>query len=353
MLTNWCKPPSADLWSITDQEGTLGNRLAILTATTQTMEPYEVALLGTDGSADKVRRVLYQLTDHFPELQLLDLGNLRKPRPDFAIPLLAELLDARIVPVWIGEKTAVTTAMVRAYQHVERTVSVGALHPAAGFEAGVADTVLTAANRYTAMGYQAHLTPLTRLEALREKGADTLRLGEMRTQLVQAEPFLRNLDLLGVDAGVVREADLPAQTVRGGVGLTLEELCQAAFYAGAGDRLSGFGIAGWDPAADRDGRSARALAAVVWYFLDGVSRRQGDFPVGKQHMTEYVVSTAEGGTELTFWKSERSGRWWVEVTDHRETPAVKHLLACNYADYTELVNGTITPFLLRLLGRFA
>ena len=349
MLTNWCKPPDASLWSAPESPGTLGARVDVLTERLESTERYEVALIGSGPGADRVRAALYALQDANPELALLDLGNLRRAEADFAVPLLQELFDARILPIWIGAAASLTSAIVNAYRILDRKLQLGSLHPSAGYGETAAVTNAT----YAVLGYQTHLTPPAHLVGLRENGVQLLRLGEIRERVAHTEPLLRNLDLLNIHAGSLPEYALPAQLQPTSVGLSVAEVCQIAYYAGASDRLCGLTLGGWHPTQDTNGQSARALATIIWYFLDGVAHRQGDFPISKTRMTEFVVHAPDTTGELTFWKSERSGRWWVEVQDEAADPPQKHLLACNHTDYTELLGGRITPYLLQLLGRFA
>ena len=347
MLTHWCKPPDPMLWPLSEMTGSIGARMEVLTASLQSVERYEVALMGSGEGADRMRAALYTMQDAFPGLAMIDLGNLRRPQPEFAIPLLQELLDARIVPVWMGQDAPLVGAALSAYRIIERSVRWGSLHASAAEEEDT-DT----AAPYAVLAHQTHLTPPAYLGALRERGTQLCRLGEVQRRPEQTEPILRNLDLLHIHAACVEEAALPAQVPAGSVGLRVAEVCQAAYYAGASDRLSSLVLNGWDPKGDTNDRSARALATIVWYFLDGVAHRQGDFPISKGDMTEFVVQGADHLGQTTFWKSERSGRWWVEVSDERQQPVRKHLLACNHADCTELTKGHITPYLLQLLGHF-
>ena len=351
MLANWCKPPTGRLWAREDLPGTLGEQIEVLTRDSETTGSHRVALFGTDAGADDVRAALYALSDEIGPVAPLDLGNLRKARPDFAVPLLEELFTAGILPVWIGGEQGAAAAMCMAFRKQSRRAALCELHPRAGYGAPHTEWQSPAASPYTSLGGQAHRIPRAHRAALREQPALELSLGQLRTELTSAEPFLRNADLLGIDLGVLSETAFPAAREPGPVGLTVAELCQLAFYGGISDRLKGLSLEGWRADRNWDGRSARVVATVIWYFLDGVQQRKGDFPVSKDHMTEYVL---DGETEpRVFWKSERSGRWWVELTDARGPAPQKQLLACSYDDYQRLTKGELSPYLLDLLHRFA
>ena len=55
------------------------------------------------------------------------------------------------------------------------------------------------------------------------------------------------------------------------------------------------------------------VAQWIWYFTEGYYQRLGDFPISNKGLTEYVVDWKGEMEKLTFWKSPRSGRWWLQV----------------------------------------
>ena len=56
------------------------------------------------------------------------------------------------------------------------------------------------------------------------------------------------------------------------------------------------------------------LAQMIWYFIEGFRERKGDYPIAnKSKYTKYHVALENGEHELTFYKSDFSGRWWMDV----------------------------------------
>ncbi len=78
-------------------------------------------------------------------------------------------------------------------------------------------------------------------------------------------------------------------------------------------KLSSFGIYGYRSESDRDAQTAQVAAQMIWYFLEGFFSRKNDYPVSKDGLTEYIVEYRQLNYHLTFWKSVRSGRWWIRV----------------------------------------
>ena len=125
-------------------------------------------------------------------------------------------------------------------------------------------------------------------------------------------------------------------------GLTGEEFCQLARYAGYSDRLTAIGFFEHDPSRDGDGRGGQLLAEAIWCFLEGVMHRIGDHPRGSTaDYLQYRVVLEDEDHEVVFYKSPRSDRWWMDIP----TPGAGNrkgrllLIPCTYADYQAAATG--------------
>ena len=54
------------------------------------------------------------------------------------------------------------------------------------------------------------------------------------------------------------------------------------------------------------------LAQMIWYFIDGYTKRKDEITPDIEHCTKYNVSFEDGKNEIIFYKSQKSGRWWME-----------------------------------------
>jgi hypothetical protein len=84
---------------------------------------------------------------------------------------------------------------------------------------------------------------------------------------------------------------------------------------------------------------------MIWYFLDGVSLRFGDFPMGtKKGYLKFTVFLEEIDHEVIFYKSPKSERWWMEVP-YPPSEGVRfdrhHMVPCNKSDYDNALQGEI------------
>jgi len=326
----------------------------------------QVALVGLHpATADAVREQLYGLVWDFADLEIADLGNLRKASVEFAIPLIRELHGAGIVPMLLGDAGALRRAQYLAFAEKNRQVGVFSidqyLHvsgtnterlPGSYFnEIVYRDKPPTF--HLSCAGTQRQLIDprLTSFFARRHYGL--YPLGEARADLAELEPPIRDADVIMFDIGALTKADAPAQQGYNASGLSLQEGSQLAFYAGNSDRLSSFGVYGLGGNLEEEGGklTAAAYAQLCWYFMHGVSRRFGDFPATTSGMTEFVVDTRDMG-KLTFWYSPRSTRWWVAVPAESGKGEVRNrLVACSRRDYSQTSQEGKLPD--RILDAFA
>ena len=75
---------------------------------------------------------------------------------------------------------------------------------------------------------------------------------------------------------------------------------------------------------------------MIWYFLEGLDQKKMDQPDSKENMTQYLIELSDYNMSLAFWKSDFSGRWWVELPDKAGNT---ELLPCSYMDYKLACNN--------------
>ena len=332
----------------------------------------DVVLLGTSTDwAERVRRALFALHWDFGSLRVGDLGNLRRQNREFVLAPLRDLAQARVVPIIIGDhQTAVRQAQYLAaaersrYLQLLSVDQVVAVSPTATEELpAVYDRAVyrSEAPQYylTHIGSQRHLVDPRLRDLFSDRQFELTGLGEARSDLGALEPAIRDADVVQLDIGSVLHAEAPAQVGRQPSGFTLQEASQLCYYAGNSDRLPSFGVYGaeMNEAATQNSTlalevTAAAYAQLIWYFLHGLSQRVGDYPVTTTGMREYVVD-ARLPEAITFWRSDRSGRWWVQVPTDQPDDDRHRLVACSYADYLHSSQeGRLSDRIVRAFRRY-
>ncbi len=309
---------------------------------------------GCSESPDRVRKFFYQLYAPEGEVQVADLGNILPGNTIedtyFAVrSVVAELVKCQVIPILIGGSQDLTYANYSAYEALEQTVNIVSVDPA--FDLGDVEEPLTSGSylgkiilhkpnflfNYSNIGYQTYFVNPRMLDLMSKMHFDVYRLGEIQSDIREAEPIVRDADILSFDFGAVRQSDAPGNALATPNGLYGEEACAIFRYAGMSDKLSSVGLYELNPLCDRNGQTAHLAAQMVWYFLDGVASRKKDFPIGdKKDYLKYRVAMPASDHELIFYKSDKTDRWWMEIPyppDGQMRFERHHMVPCSYADY--------------------
>lgn len=362
MLQNWLKPLSAaTVKSIQQLPATsFGKNVVLHSPAAPDLKNVRVALIGADEKeANELRQCLYQTVSAFPPGAVADLGNLRKAEASLLIPVLYELLSGKVMPVVLAGNNDFARAQFLAYQEAKALVNLAVVdeRPRFLFQDDTYAPILAPRNpllfHFGLIGFQAHQTPAEALDFLEKCNFDAVRLGKSRASIEETEPVIRDADLLAFHLGALKQNEAPGVQGASPSGYFLEEACQLCRYAGMSDKLTSFGIYGYHLSLDRDQQTAQAVSQLVWYFIDGFFNRKNDYPVSKEGLTEYIVEFRQYNYQLTFWKSARSGRWWMQVPSGTKRKHQRHrLVPCSFQDYQAACREELPERLLQAFKRF-
>lgn len=313
-------------------------------------------------SDDRFRHSFY---DYFPGINwrydLYDLGNLLPGESVedtyFALrQVTAELVKKNIIPVIIGGTQDLTYAMYQGYEELEQLINVMSIDskldlgdPEQPVEKDAFVSKLLMHRpcflfNYSVVGYQAPMVRQSEVDLFEKLYFDTVRLGEFTANPRVAEPLLRNSDLLSIDLQSIKSSEFSGDYYKAPNGFTNQELCQLARYGGISDKLTSLGLFNLLPGNISDA-AHHEVAQIIWYFIDGVEQRVGDFPIGsKKEYTRFTVFLEAIQHDLVFFKSNKSERWWMEVP-YPPKEGVRyerhHMVPCNKADYDAALENDI------------
>lgn len=311
---------------------------------------------GNDGCAtapDKVRESLYVLS-YIPNLIVADIGNIipgntAKDTYSALEFVCAELLNKKIVPVVIGGSQDLTYSMYTAYQRLQQTVNIVCAD--SKIDMGEIQSEISSATyiskilqyqpsllfNYSHIGYQSHFVNPEEVETIKKMYFDAYRLGQIQTNIEEAEPIVRNADILSFDIAAIRRSDAPGTLLSTPNGLYGEEACQVFRYAGMSDKLSSIGIFEINPLFDNREQTTGLAAQMIWYFFDGFANRKSDFPGNElKDYLKYRVTMKSADHEIVFYKSLKTNRWWMEVPYRigvKSKYERHHMVPCSYEDY--------------------
>lgn len=337
---------------------------------------YDIAIFGVQDdrgalnnngcalAADYFRTQFYLLNEGAFTSKIIDLGNIKagKEVSDtyFAVKTaVAELVKLNILPIIIGGGQDLTYPQYMAYENLEQKVDLVVVDSKFDLDEDTEEGVATTANSYLSkiflhqpnylfnysnIGYQTYFVNQESLKVMDKLYFDVHRLGDFSSDISLAEPILRNANMISFDMGAIRSADAGANINAGPNGFYGDDACRITRYAGMNDKLTSIGFYEFNPAFDRNGQTALLLAQMVWYFIDGYYNRKQDFPLSpKSNYLIYRATLEDGTGEMTFVKSKRSDRWWLQVPypSNGSSNERYHLVPCRYEDYNTAVGGEI------------
>lgn len=327
---------------------------------------------GCASGADIVRSHLYRLSVTSNPLQFLDAGDLilgETPEETYYnLRIVMEwFLAQQIIPILIGGSHDLSIGQYAGYEFLGQAVNLAVIDESIDLEEPgrlpASKTWLHNIFNYdpkylfnfSAIAYQTHFTDPRILDSIDELFFDNVRLGRIRENIQFAEPEVRDADILSVDISAVRGADASGHAHATPNGLSGWEICQVMHYAGMSDKITSLGIFEYNPLFDTQELTAQLIAQMIWYFTEGFYSRKNDYPiVSEKDFTKFIVNISGNGYDLTFWKSNKSGRWWVEVPFIVQQRFERHqLVPCSYEDYEAATRDDVPEKWLRIFSKLS
>ena len=317
---------------------------------------------GCRTAPDSVRDFLYKLYGGGFTIKAADLGNIKPGHSTedtyFALrSTIDALVRKNIVPVIIGGTQDLTYAQFLGYKDLEQTINIVSIDSM--FDLGNPDEEINNSSylgkiilhqpnylfNYSNIGFQSYLIDQNSLQMMNRLYFDVYRLGQIRDNIDEAEPIIRQADMISLDITAIKHSDAPANPNASPNGFYAEEACQMMRYAGMNDKLSSIGIYEINPEFDISGKTAHLAAQMIWCFIDGFYSRKNDFPsrTNPDYIRFHVV-LQDGKYDINFYKSKKSDRWWMEIPypPNKGLKFERHtLIPCNYKDYEMAVKNEI------------
>lgn len=305
-----------------------------------------------------VRRKLYELFPGNWKTEIADLGNIVKGNEVsdtyFAVQeLITYLLKKNIIPIIIGGGQDITYTNYRAYDTLEQTVNLvsvdsrfdlGALEDELSSQSYLSKIIMEKPNNlfnFSNIGYQTYFNAQEEIKLLDNLFFDAYRLGEAKN-LETVEPVMRDADIVSIDIGAIRQSEAPANTNASPNGFFGDEICAIARYAGISDKVSSFGIYEYNAKHDLNHQTAHLISQIIWYFIEGVNFRAKDYPYATKENYQKFTVLLDDDDPIHFYKSDKTGRWWMEINVLSHNKYERHaLIPCTYDDYLDACNQII------------
>ncbi|MDB2442755.1 arginase family protein [Flavobacteriales bacterium] len=333
---------------------------------------YDVIIMGVpDGrlsfgnencslAPNEIRKELYDLYAGDWALSILDLGNLKIGATIedtyHAIEDVSHFFSQKNIPLLIlGGGHDLITPLFEAYSKFGKPLSFASAdayldlqsqdsYHSRSFLTKLLSSPDSLLSKYTLFAYQTYLCSPSEVSLLKKMDFNLIRLGAFTENYSEIEPYVRDLDHLSVDLCVMRTSEAPASRYTSPNGINAEALCTLLRYTGMSLGVKSVLFSELNPTLDQKNQSAKVYAQSIWYFLEGLHLRFDDFPdINSDNFKKFHVNSAF--SDLIFYKSNLTGRWWVELLSLPNDSEIS-LLPCSVNDYNKALEGQITTRLL-------
>ena len=319
----------------------------------------DINYCGETFQLNDVRKAFYGLFPGSWNTVIADLGDINKGESVedtyFALKTtIAILIKKNIIPIILGGSQDLTYPNYRAYDTIMPMVNI--VNIDCKFDLGdsskpikndsfigkiILDQPYNLFN-YATVGYQTYFNSQEEKDLMESLYFESYRLGEVSKDITIVEPVLRDANIVTLDLSVLKGAEVGLNQKFSPNGLDGKEICGISRYAGISNKVSSFGIYEYKPSKDDD-ITAMLISQVLWYFIEGVNYRVKD-----DHFTDdssyQKFTTLVESDELVFYKSTKTGRWWIEIPFLTEinTKLKRHtLLPCTHQDYIDACNNMV------------
>jgi arginase family enzyme len=334
------------------KDGQIGKHMQTYTDTLPWIDEADIVLVGcgeergmgierdNNEAPFAIRHELYNLFYWHQDVRLADIGDI-KPGATLGDTYAAlktvvnELVSAGKTVIILGGSHDLTLAQYHAYASAKKIIEATCVD--AKIDLNI-DSPLRNENflmemlvgepnfvrHYNHIGFQSYLVHPRMLETMDKLRFDCYRLGNVKEHIEEMEPVLRTTQLLSFDIAAIQHAHAPASIVSPN-GFSGEEACTIMRYAGMSANVNSIGIYGYRPEKDNQQLTAKQIAHMIWYVIDGRSRSRHEADLDeKESFNEYHTAFAE--VETIFLQSKKTGRWWMQLPN-------KQFIACSYKDY--------------------
>jgi formiminoglutamase len=360
-----------DSLEITFVETQLGHQIQTIQDIQQDISSLDLILVGCgemrgqqptlpySNAPDKIREELYSMYSWNPDIRIGDLGNIIQGNSwsDTKAALktvLTELHDMGKRVLLLGGSHDLTLSQYDVFRSKQQAIDFTVVDMLvdlneldhAPFNTYLMDALTSSPNfvrQFNLIGFQSYYTNPNLIETFDKLRFDCIRLGKAREDMDQLEPLLRSSQVCSIDMNAVRYSDAPANRFSSPNGFQGDEICRIMQFAGMSHSVESLGLYGYDPNLDNHNLTARLMAQMIWYYIDGIRIRkiESDLEDTDQFLQYHLSFTEQNAT---FLKSKKTNRWWMQLPNGNFIP-------CTYKDYVTACNNEMPERWMREMER--
>jgi len=376
MINGYLCPLSEDLIEFKSNlsRGTLGSNITLYNSEKTDYSSIDIAIVGLNEyrNSDEIsdeslnlenfRREFYSLFYGNWSANILDLGDVISGK-SFSDTYYAvnsihqDLINQNIVVIFIGGGQDFTFPLYQSLSKKHNKVNISSVDnkfdfgkikkqfSSSSYMSKIIMDKKNSLNHFCNLGYQTFLNSQEEIDLLNKFNFESHRLGEITENIKIVEPVLRETNLLTVDFKSIKSSELNFVHNYSN-GFESSQFCSVLRYAGMSNSINSVGLF---ELLDSSISSA-LLSQSIWYFIEGYCLRIKEDP-NSSNFKGYTYNVFCERTNLKFYNSELSQKWWVEFINEIETKNISSLLPCNKRDYLMACDGTFSDRLIMFLKR--
>ena len=376
MINGYLCPLSEDLIEFKSNlsRGTLGSNITLYNSEKTDYSSIDIAIVGLNEyrNSDEIsneslnlenfRREFYSLFYGNWSANILDLGDVISGK-SFSDTYYAvnsihqDLINQNIVVIFIGGGQDFTFPIFQSLSKKHNKVNISSVDNKFDFgkikkqfssSSYMSEIIMdkkNSLNHFCNLGYQTFLNSQEEIDLLNKFNFESHRIGEITEDIKIVEPVLRETNLLTVDFKSIKSSELNFVHNYSN-GFESSQFCSVLRYAGMSNSINSVGLF----ELLNSSISSALLSQSIWYFIEGYCLRIKEDP-NSSNFKGYTYNVFCEGTNLKFYNSELSQKWWVEFINEIETKNISLLLPCNKRDYLMACDGTFSDRLIMFLKR--
>jgi len=307
-----------------------------------------ILIIGLTSQSNLIRQYFYKYSNPFSGTDIFDLGNLKHDGTVTNInagisEILLTLSEYNASFIILGSSGInINEGLVNGLNF--KKINHSLVSPFVNLESDSLIHLLNKKKKHFHSGFiasQAFLNNTLDAQLLSETFNTTLSLGQIRSNIENCEPILRQADIFEFDLRSIKHSEFTQSEIKLPNGLTNHEACAICRYAGISNNIMVHYFSNFALETQQESEQMQ-LAQMIWYTIQGIHSKFNDHPNVQSRNFNVFKCTGENAEEMIFIQSIISDRWWMQVPQLKEKKKVApQFIGCTLQDYEIAKDGFV------------
>jgi len=321
---------------------------------------------GTHFAPNEIRKALYRLFPGKWNKKIADLGNIKTSEGiENTYTYLSEIAEKIIFEakslIIIGGSQEITHILTKIYDLHNKAYNLcvidaiidSVLYESTPDNENFITEILTnnhsLLQNLSLIGIQTYYNHPSKFDIFDKLYVEYFKLGEAQQNISNVEPEIRDAQIVSIDVGAIKNADMPAQKNSHPNGFSGQEICTLTRLAGISVQNNILGIFEYNPFYDKNLTGANLIAQMIWYYIEGKNVYQPDYPlIDKKELIKFIVDNEI--IKMNFYKNPKTERWWVEIPD---IDGKNKLYSCHEKDYFTALELKLSKRIYQIINKIS